>query len=268
MKFSFGICLSPDYNPTALSAVVRSITDQVSWSSFDHEILTIGPGEKSINGVRHIPFDETQKKAWITRKKNILAQEAKGHWLTLMHDYYTLEPGWYNAVWNKYVAQDDSQYTKSPDPIFHAICGPIHNVNGTRHSDWMVNERWMDYLFEANPGLLERVRDYAPHENHPRWVCALPYKENLTKFQYISGGFISAFREVFLKVPLDDRLAWGEEEDLRWSEDFANAGYRMEFCHGAKVKLLKPNKWEVTEIPPFALEKLKEIYNEHQANHI
>lgn len=265
MKFSFGICLSPDYCPGALATIINSIENQKY--PYDYEILTIGSEKTSLiehPKLRHIEFDETIKESWITRKKNILAQEAKGDWLTIMHDYYILEPGWTEALWNKHIVYDDSQYSKEGiDPTFHALCGPIQNVNGTRHSDWLINERWMDYLYEANPGLLERVRDYAPHENHPRWVCGLPYKENLTKFQYISGGFISAWRKVFLDVPFDDRLTWGQEEDLRWSEDFASAGYRMEFVKNMKVKLLKPNKWELTEIPPFALIKLKEIYNEH-----
>lgn len=258
MKFSFGICLSPDYNDIALRNVVNSIHDQKY--PYDYEILTIGNRNPEIENVRHIDFDETVKESWITRKKNILVQEATGDWMTLMHDYYVLEKGWAEAIWLKHIAYDDSLYSSSPNPVFHALCGPIHNVNGTRHSDWLVNERWMDFLFENNPGLLERVRDYAPHENHPRWVCGLPYNVNLTKFQYISGGFISAWKSVFSHVPFDDRLVWGQEEDLRWSEDFANAGCRMEFCHDAKVKLLKPNKWELTEIPDFALEKLIELY--------
>lgn len=260
MKFSFGICLSPDYNVTALFNIIRSI--DIQKFPYDYEILTIGGEKPNIihPNFRHIDFDENQKPGWITRKKNILVQESTGDWLTLMHDYYSLEPNWVDGMWLTMCAHDEYIPTKKP---YHAVCCRIENVNGTRHSDWLVNERWMDYLFEANPGLLERVRDAVPDENHPRWVCGLPYKINLSKFQYISGGFISGYKSMFERVPFDERLVWGQEEDLRWSEDFSNTGHHMVFSHTSKVKLLKPNKWELKEIPDFALEKLIKLYKEH-----
>jgi acyl-coenzyme A synthetase/AMP-(fatty) acid ligase len=56
-------------------------------------------GNNDFNGndIVHIPFDETQKPMWITKKKNLITQNSKYENLVFLHDYIILNNGWYDT---------------------------------------------------------------------------------------------------------------------------------------------------------------------------
>lgn len=79
-----------------------------------------------------IPFDESQKRGWITRKKNIIAEQAKFPNLCLMHDYVELLPGWYEGFLRF-------------GPHWDVCMNEVQNLDGTRFRDWLEENHFLDY---------------------------------------------------------------------------------------------------------------------------
>ena len=119
------------------------------------------------------------KPGWITRKKNLAARLASYDKLCVMHDYISIDPGWRQA----FVDYRDN---------WNIITNIVLNKDGTRHLDWCV---W-DFP-QIGPGLL-------PYDKH-------------SSFIYISGAYFCVKRSFFLKHPLNEKLYWGEGEDVEWS---------------------------------------------------
>lgn len=176
LRFTFGIC--SDYSqPNRLAAVISSIQRlQIS----DCEILVIGSPTLTIPSVRQIPFDETIKSGWLTKKKNTLVNQASHENVVVLHDYFEFDPGWYDG----FLAFGDD---------WEICCNPQHLIDGRRHfTDWVT---WDD-------------------PDHPRYT-PLPYSEqSRTRYQYVSGGYYVVKKHV---EPLNEALGWGELEDVEWS---------------------------------------------------
>jgi len=181
VNFTFGIITDGNKD---LSFLLSSIQSQIIP---EYQIIIVG-GDSSYEGTVHIPFDETIKRAWITRKKNIITETAKYDNIVYLHDYISLREGWYQG------------YLKFGDQ-FDICMNPIINYDGTRFRDWT--------LFPT----------FLPPEFHSRRDLLLPYNiTGLTKFQYISGAYWVAKKKVMQECPLKEELCWGQEEDLEWSK--------------------------------------------------
>jgi len=196
VNFTFGI--TTDYrNSAGLEEVVNSI---LALQIPNCEILIIGGTQVPDEGcVRHIYFDENQKPSWITRKKNILVEEASNENVVLLHDYFVFYKSWYDEFLkfgNDWEICSNSQYL----------------INGKRHfTDWVT---WDD-------------------PQYPRYT-ALPYDEwSRTAFQYVSGGYYIVKKHVALEEPLNEQMGWGSGEDVEWSLR-VRAKYLMK-CNGASI---------------------------------
>ena len=93
MDFTFGI-ITDGSNDNFVREVVGSIRNQ---NIPNHEVIVVGGGDVYGGGAVHIPFDETIKDGWITRKKNIITRESKYENIVYMHDYIALCDGWYDG---------------------------------------------------------------------------------------------------------------------------------------------------------------------------
>jgi hypothetical protein len=180
MNFTFAI--TTDYsNMEQIYEVFDSIREL---NIPNYEILIIG--DKHFNDdpdVRYIHFDDTQKKGWVTRKKNILCQEAKYENVVLMHDYYVFDKDWYKS------------YLKFGNDW--DICSNAQLMqNGKRHfTDWVT---WDCSLY-------------------PRYT-SLPYDEwQLTHYMYQSGGYMLVKKQLMLDNPFNEELSWGDADDVEWS---------------------------------------------------
>ena len=157
--------------------------------------------------MRHIPFDETIKWAWVTKKKNVLAAEATYDNVVIFHDYYVFDKDWYKNM------------VEFSDSVNWDICSCQQLlITGKRHfTDWVV---WDDPIF-------------------PRYA-ALPYDEwTRVPFMYISGGFIQAKKQVLIDNPFNEELVHGQAEDVEWSLRVRDK-YRI-VCNGGSI--VKHNKW-------------------------
>ena len=205
IQWTFGIVTGfEDYQ--RLDEILKSIR---ALSIPEYEIILIGGGNSEFvvfaEDVRVIDFDESQKPKWITRKKNILVNEAKYDNIVLMHDYHVFDKDWYENF--KYFGTEWD------------ICScPQYLITGARNP--------MDWSLWDKPG-----HGRAWSLNYDDW--------SQTQYMYISGGFFIVKKHVLQQEPLDESRGWNEEEDVEWSMRVRNK-YVMK-CNGGSV--VRHNKW-------------------------
>jgi len=184
MDFTFGV-VSNGENQTFINKVIDSIENE---NIPNYEIIVVGNVKIERNNTIVIPFDESIKNGWITKKKNIITNNSKYDNVVFLHDYIVLTPGWYlghTSLGDNYDIRMDR----------------ILNYDGLRFRDWCI--------WPHNNNLMD---DVIGRE------CIIPYTFNhLKKYQYISGSYWVAKKDIMLKYPLDERLTWGESEDVEWS---------------------------------------------------
>jgi hypothetical protein len=134
-----------------------------------------------------------------------------------MHDYFILGEKWYQG-----------QLCRGND--FEIRMDKIINTDGSRFRDWCIwphNGNWMD-------GVVGRE-------------CLIPYNiSHLTKFMYISGGYFIVKKNIMLEFPLDERLSWGEGEDVIWSKQVREK-YKFSMNPHSEVIITKAGKDRVFE---------------------
>jgi hypothetical protein len=260
-SYTVGICVSENTSKIHLTTALSSILIAKMKSGAEVEVILCGNTLPIIRSVVNsfsgaldiliIPFDEKEKKKpWITRKKNLIVQHARMENTILMHDYYCLACNFFDP--------NPDDYGALRQPVVWSKA-PLENY-WFRHSDWIVNPNRMQEFIDASPGVAEELKKAAPEENAAKYVCGLPYDESAcSSIQYISGGFMFARTHVFLECPLNEDLLWGEAEDVEWSERVLKR-FILKFYHSC-VYSMKPNKWNVTQMPDSVLEKLKAYYN-------
>jgi hypothetical protein len=215
VRFTFGI-ITTSGNETRVQKVLDSISNQ---SGFDplhggndcYEVIVVG-GDTAYKEDNYtiIPFDESKKPMWITRKKNIITENAKYENVVYFHDYVSLVPGWYEGF--KKFGND-----------FDICMTPILNADGSRFRDWTL---YPDDLYHA-------------FGNWKKHNCLLPYDiKHLSKYMYISGAYWIAKKDVMQKFPLNESLGWGEGEDFEWSWQVRKE-YDFSINTNSMVKLLK-----------------------------
>lgn len=211
MKFTFGI-ITTKGNELQVQAVLDSISSQQGlWGNDEcYEVIIVG-GDIGIKDKNFtiIPFDESKRKSWITRKKNIITENAKYENIVYMHDYICLEPDWY--INYKILFREQ----------FHVCTNPIKNLDGSRFRDWSL---W--------------PHDITP-DGSPDLNSLLPYDvTDLSKFMYISGAYWVSKKWFMEEFPLNESLSWGESEDVEWSKRVRQQ-YPFTINPHSSVKLLK-----------------------------
>ena len=120
-----------------IEKVIQSILKQeipnfeiiICWKLIDKSII-----EKY--NLKYVEFTEKDEIWWITRKKNLVVQNAKYENLMIMHDKIILDDDWYNWMqkyWNN----------------FESLSCITKNIEGKRYSDWKV-VLWKDLYFIKN----------------------------------------------------------------------------------------------------------------------
>jgi hypothetical protein len=211
IDFSFGICTSQNSN-----GYNQTIVDSIKALNIpNYEIIIVG--DTNIQADEHIkiiPFDETIKDKWITRKKNIMTEHAQYENIVYIHDYNSFDIGWYEG------------FLKFGNDFKIASSATL-NYNGERYRDWILH--W---------GAIEGV---------PKMQFILPYEETrLSKYMYINGSYWVAKKHLMEEFPLDETLVWGEGEDVVWSMEVSQK-YNFSINTYSIVKMLKHSgrAWDV-----------------------
>ncbi len=224
MNFTFGI-ITDGNSTNKLNIIINSIEKE---NIPNYEIIIVGGEKIEKENIIHIPFNENIKPKWITKKKNIITENAKYENIVYMHDYVKLEEDWYKG------------YLKFGNN-FNVCMNIIKNSDNSRFRDWTL---WAADKYVQSPRFL------------------IPYDLiHLTKLMYISGAYWIAKKYFMLENPLNENLVWGESEDVEWSLRVRN---KIEFDMNpfSSVKFLK-FKYKVFEFPTESdIKKLRNLKKE------
>lgn len=195
MHFTFGIITGglsngrESLSNIEVSNRINNIIESIKSQHIpNYEIIVVGGVNNYSEDIKHIDFDESQKSGWITRKKNIIVENAKYNNLVIMHDYIKLEEGWYKGFLE---FGDD----------WDVCMNVVNNIEGGRWIDWL--------------------------SDHGKYHVLMPYDikdDNM----YISGAYWVAKKSFMKEYPLNENLIWGQGEDVEWSRRWiTNRSYKM-----------------------------------------
>ena len=213
MNFTFGI-ITHDECQNNINAIITSIRNL---NIPNYEIIVVGGN--NIDNVVHIPFDESIKHSWITKKKNIICEIAKYDNIVLIHDYVKFCDDWYTG------------FLKFGDD-FDICNSKILNNNGIRFRDYTI------YPYDINNPFKSRA--LLPYNYPPSY--------KLSKILYISGTYYIIKKQIALKYPLDERLCWGDGEDVLLTKQLINNNIILKCNPYSTVNFLKQKlsaPWEI-----------------------
>jgi len=196
-KWTFGILV----DGTKEDAVERLIDSIISLDIPFFEIITVGTCSiKNKKNYRNISFEP--KTAWITRKKNMIAEEAKYENLVIMHNRFVFDKSWFKGM-------------KKYGNYFDVLCNVVHDPIGRRAGDWLTHGRDIRDRWVNNTGLLE----------YKDWDINL----------LINGSFYVMKKSAWKKCPWNERLVWGHSEDDELSAQHRDKGVVPRFNPFSKV---------------------------------
>jgi len=214
MNFTFGIVTYKNSEPY-IERIIKSIEDQ---NIPNYEIIIVGKAINTGNNVRVIPFDETVRNGWFTRKKNLICEEAKYENVVVMHDYICLDKNWYKGF---------LEFGNN----FKYCVTRINNTNGNRYRDYVLYPSGLQPYFQDN--------------------CLLPYdynpSDNIRKLLYLSGAYYIIKKQTALDYPLNEILTMGDGEDVEYSQRLANNNIYIKCNPYSMVYFLKEKSqchWE------------------------
>jgi len=225
MNFTFGIITDG-----TVDSRINTMIDSIERESIPtYEIIIVGNSAIKRKNTVIIPFDDSIKYCWVTKKKNIITEKAQYENIVYMNDYVVLEPEWYNG------------FLKFGND-FSLCMNKILKIDGSRFLDWTLHQ------YDAR---LVGI---------PRWRFMLPYDEvELSKFMYFSGTYWVGKKKVMQVIPFDESVVRGQGEDVIWSMQIRNF-YDFSMNAFSSVRLLKDKEtaYDNSRATPEDIFKLKE----------
>ena len=169
----------------------------------EYEILIAGDYNglyKKDKIIRIIEFDDKKNPGWITKKKNIVCENAKYENIVVTHNKFLFDGNWHKGM-------------KKYGNYFEVLSCVISTPEGERAGDWLTYGT--DWSKIARIGLLE-------------------YKD-WDKNVYVDGGFYILKKSVWKKVGWNEKVFWGQGEDIVLSKDWEENGIITRFNRFAKV---------------------------------
>ena len=207
MKFTFGI-ITDGNSEDNLNKVIDSIESQ---NIKEYQIIIVGNSYISRDNTFIIPFNETIRPSWITRKKNLITVNSRYENIVYTHDYVVFESDWYKGF---------LQFGED----FNVCMNKFVNPDNSRFRDWVIwphNDNFMDGIVLPNR------------------ECLIPYDiTHLSKYMYISGTYWVAKKSTMMEFPLNENLSWGQGEDVFWSKQVRQK-YDFSINQFSTVKSLK-----------------------------
>lgn len=207
-RWSFGI-ITNGKNSQQVTNAIESIR-KLEIPCF--EVIICGEYEVSKNIDNVNVIDDVKNhddiRAPITQKKNKIAVNAKYNNLIIMHDRYLFPSDWYFKM-------------KKYGNYFELLSMPNIGPNDGRISDWNV---------------------FSTHPSRPnRFDLILPKYTSWSPWWYVQGGILIVKRNMFLELKLDERLHWGELEDVQFSQIASLKGwfYYLDISNHVKTSSIR-----------------------------
>ena len=183
MTTDISFCIVTSGNDDIL--VQRCIDNIAALNIPQYEIVYCGGQTTTIQqteNIKHIPFDETINRRWITRKKNMCVQAAYYEICVVMHDYILFDKNWYIEF---------QQFGTRWDICVHQTL----SLDGNRTSGWRIHKY---------PGLPLN--------------CMIPYDiEGLEQFMPIQGNYCCIKKTRYLEDPQNEEYIGYVPSDMEWS---------------------------------------------------
>jgi len=220
MKWSFGIITAGDHTDR-----VQRLVDSIDAQNIpldNYEIIVVGRTTAITSNVtvRHLPFDDTERRGWITRKKNMVTDVARYDNICYLHDYLALDKDWYKGF---------KKFGK-----FDVAVSRMLNNNGHRYRDYC-----------ACPDGTQDKKLLVPYD------VAVD-----SKHLYVSGAYWVAKKKVMQDVRLNEDLVAGQGEDIEWSKRMRDK-YKLSFNPYSVVHLCLFHRPVFTLMDRDAAEKMK-----------
>lgn len=206
-RWSFGIVT----NGKRVETIRTSIESIRALKIPAYEILVCGSYGGAIDAdMRYLPFTEQDDKGWITRKKNLICEQARYENICVIHDRIYFDPGWYDGMraWG-------AQFEVLGCPLRIPHQGREIDSNWeTVHEDFKLPDD--DYRMFHTNGLLD-LSDWDP-------------------YVHIPGAIHILSREAWQAQPWDNALFWGDAEDIALSRAQHAAGLMVRLNPHAVVR--------------------------------
>lgn len=201
MNITYGI-ITCDDTCQFIPKIIESILGQ---NGLNYEIIIIGGNRdwtEIDSRINHIKFDENIKKSWITKKKNLITENATNEIIVYLHDYVYFDKNWLKELEN---------FGENWD----LLCNPVLNENGGPF-------RSLAYLDKPNLGRKWTIREkWCPlegfHCEGSHHHIAHPENGFDHRYVYINGTYFIAKKHIMEKYPLNEELSWGMGEDAEHS---------------------------------------------------
>ena len=191
-KWTFGIITKGERDDW-LEEIIASIKAQ----KIPHfEIIICGTyRDRKEKDFKYIPFFGRDDKGWITKKKNLIAREAKYENLCIIHDRIVFDKDWFKSM-------------KKYGNCFDVLCNSqTLRGEGQRTGDWLT----------YGGGKL----------NSPYGISELRY-DDWDRYVYMGGQLSIIKKSVWQVAPWNETLYWGEE-DVELSFRFRDNGSLIRF---------------------------------------
>jgi len=173
-----------------------------------YEIIVCG-GYKKRKGIVHIPFGDNEG---IGLGKNKICKRAKYENIAISHDKFIYDPYWFQGM-------------KRYGNYFQVLGCIIHDSFGNRAGDWITyGNSWYSL---PRIGLLE----------YDDW----------DKHIYLDGGFYIIKRSVWEIVKWNEKIVWGQAEDIALSREWYPNGIIPRFNPFSSLITLKWNHGRLRE---------------------
>ena len=178
-----------------------------------YEVIVCGTyRDRQEKNFTYIPFKDRDDKGWITKKKNMIAREAKYENLCIIHDRIVLDKNWFSGM-------------KKYGNCFEFL-GNKQIVKGT-------NQRAGDWLTYGSKKL-----------DSPYQISQLAYQD-WDEYIYVSGQLYVLKKSIWNMCQLDETRYWGEE-DVELSFRARDLGYLIRFNEHSSCTALA---WRFSELP-------------------
>lgn len=206
-KWTFGIITKGERDDW-LEEIISSIRAQ---KIPNFEIIICGTyRNRKEKNFKYIPFFDRDARGWITKKKNLIAREAKYENICIVHDRIVFDKDWFSGM-------------KKYGNCFDVLCNE-QTFQGKRAGDWLT--------YGGNP------------LNSPYGISELHYSD-WDKFVYMGGQLSILKKSVWGKCRWNETLYWGEE-DVELSFRFRDNGFLIRFNERSKCSALA---WRFGKLP-------------------
>ena len=230
-RWSFCIPAGPS-DPAGLNMVVKRILEL---DIPEKEILLCGRPDENFqywDQVRIVGEDIPAPPIWITKKKNVLAQEAQYENLCILHDRVFLPANFMQTIRQ---FGDGFSFAAFQSLWFDNVL----NLSAVRYSDYgcAMEDHHADFIHAEKETTSSSFTPFLFTEiEKQNFIIANPLRYQ--SGNYLTGSLYITKRKLWLNTPQDESLYWAEFEDIEHADRCSRNGIPHRIIPGAFTQTL------------------------------